>query len=350
MPRLDRPSTSQGEQCFSLGPLASRSSHMARTFAILGRICSSQSPIHLAGEAGVGKHTLGLAIHAESGRQNLACVSCTGLSGGAELRHMLVGEGSAARPGAGSALFLAKKGTLLLHDIGRLDQDSQAVLVSCLPADVSISRGGRAKVMPVPRVLSTSSQDLEGLVRQGRFRADLYYRLGVVVDVPPLRKRPEDILDLARSFLGQGSPEGKGFTFDAGELLVGYSWPGNVRQLKSVVEAAAAHSPGEITHAALGQFLLRHVSAPAVEIPLGTSLRDAERQVIRATLAAHEGNRQSAADALGISRRTLYQKLCEYRAQAPEADFPRSRRRKGSPRAYVKKNGGPRDVVPLATL
>ena len=107
-----------------------------------------------------------------------------------------------------------------------------------------------------------------------------------------------------------------GFTFEAQELLRGYSWPGNIRQLQTVVEAAAASSPGEqITHAALGHFLSRPGSALTVEIPVGTCLREAEMMVIRATLAAHFGCRQSTADALGIARRTLYEKLVAYKSQ-----------------------------------
>jgi len=334
---------------YSLGPLVSQSEQMGRVFGVLGPTSRSQSPIHLVGESGTGKHTIGLAIHLVSGRPTFACIRCTGISSAGELRQLLIGCGTLSRPEPGSALFQARKGTLLLLDVGGLGPESQAVLLGLVGSDIGMDTRGRLKPAKGPRLLSTSAQDLEALVRQGRFRADLYYRLvGAVVEVPPLRKRPEDIIALARLFLPRGSrdPEASpiDFTIDACDLLMGYSWPGNVRQLRGVVEAAAAHSSAvRITHATLGQFLLRSVPAPAVHVPQGTSLADAERMVIRAALAAHSGNRQGAADSLGISRRTLYQKLCEYKKQEPpsEHDFPRARRRRaGSPRGYFKKPAG----------
>jgi DNA-binding NtrC family response regulator len=337
-----------GDPAYSLGPLVSQSDPMGRVFGVLGPTSRSQAPIHLVGESGTGKQPIGLAVHLVSGRPTFACIRCTGLSNAAELRHLLIGGGTPSRPEPGSALFQARKGTLLLLDIGGLGPESQAVLLGLLGSDIGLCSGGRLKPATGPRLVSTSAQDLEAFVRQGRFRADLYYRLaGAVVEVPPLRKRPEDIMALARLFLTRGNPSPMAspidFTIDAGDLLLGYSWPGNVRQLRGVVEAAAAQaSAGRITHATLGQFLVRSVPAPAVQIPVGTSLADAERMVIRATVAAHSGHRQDAADALGIARRTLYQKLCEHRAQTPEGeDFPRARRRKGS-RGYVKKNGAMR--------
>jgi len=297
---------------------------MAKTFGLLGPTSRTQTPILLVGENGTGKQTLGFAIHLVSGKPTLASIRCTGLSSAAELRQLLLGAGTPNEPAAGSALMLARKGTLLLLDVGGLGPESQSVLLPLLGADMRLGRGGRLTSVRGPRIVSTSAQDLEPLVRQGRFRPDLYYRLaGAIVPVPPLRKRPEDIVDLARLFLAEtgAGTSASDFTPDAQELLLGYPWPGNVRQLRSVVEGAAAHSAGEqITHAALGHFLVRPVSPPAVYIPVGTSLKDAERLVIRATLAAHSGGRQAAADALGIARRTLYQKLREYRELEPGDD------------------------------
>jgi len=335
-----------GDQAYSLGPLVSHSGKMGRVFGVLGPTSRSQSPIHLVGEIGTGKQTIGLAIHLASGRPALACVRCTGLGSAAALRQQLIGGGTPTKPEPGSALYQARKGTLLLLDIGGLGPEAQAVLLGLVGSDIGLSRGGRLKPAPGPRLVSTSAQDLEALVRQGRFRADLYYRLaGAMVEVPPLRKRPEDILALARLFLPTDSPAATAsaieFTADAADLLIGFSWPGNVRQLRAVVDAAAAHaSEGRITHHTLGPFLTRGAPAPAVQIPVGTSLADAERMVIRATLAAHAGNRQAAAGALGINRRTLYDKLSEYKKQEPADDFPRARRRVGICREYLKKATG----------
>ncbi len=309
-----------GDAPYTLGPLVSGAALMGSAFALLGPTSRTQTPVHLCGESGTGKQTLAFAIHLVSGKKPLATVRCTGLGSATELRHLLIGDGTPRAPGAGGALFRARKGTLLLLDIGGLGPESQTLLVALLGADMRF-RGGRLTSVPGPRLVSTSSQDLEALVRQGRFRSDLFYRLaGAVVQVPPLRKRREDIPDLARLFLSNASSGASksptGFTFEGLELLLGYSWPGNVRQLRTVVEAAAAHAAGEqITHASLGHFLARPVPPTEVHIPVGTSLREAEMMVIRATLAAHSGCRQSAADALGIARRTLYQKLSDYKLQ-----------------------------------
>lgn len=318
--RSEDAKTTLGAAPYKLGPLLSGSALMGSAFASLGPTSHTQTPVHLHGESGSGKQTVAFAVHLVSGKKPLALVRCTGLGSAAELRHLLIGDGTPSEPGAGGALSRAKKGTLLLLDVGGLGPESQTLLVALLAADMRL-RGGRLISEPGPRLVSTSSQDLEALVRQGRFRSDLYYRLaGAVVRVPPLRRRPEDIPDLARLFLGTAgraaSTRPTGFTFEAQELLLGYGWPGNVRQLQTVVEAAAAHTAGEqITHAALGHFLARQVSPPMVCIPVGTSLREAEMMVIRATLAANVGCRQPTADALGIARRTLYEKLNHYKLQ-----------------------------------
>lgn len=334
------------EPAYLLGPLVSQSDQMGRVFGVLEPASRSQVPIHLMGESGTGKQTVGLAVHLVSSRPTFACIRCTGL-GAEAMRQLLIGGGSPSRPEPGSALCQATKGTLLLLDIGGLGPEPQAVLLGLVGSDIGLSRGGRLKPTPGPRLVSTSAQDLEALVRQGRFRADLYYRLaGAMVEVPALRKRPEDILALARLFLPRPAATASAieFTADAADLLIGFSWPGNVRQLRAVVDAAAAHaahaSQGHITHHTLGQFLVRGAPAPAVQIPVGTSLADAERMVIRATLAAHAGNRQATAAALGINRRTLYDKLAQYKKQEPADDFPRARRRVGICRGYLKKATG----------
>ena len=329
------------EGVYSLGPLVSQSDNMGRVFGVLEPTSRGQAPIHLVGESGTGKQTIGLAVHLVSGKPSWACVRCTGLTCAAALRQLLIGGGTPTRPEAGSALYQVRKGTLLLLDIGGLGPEPQAVLLGLLGSDIGLSRAGRLRPEPAPRLVSTSAQDLEALVRQGRFRADLYYRLaGAVVEVPPLRKRREDILALARLFLPKGGHEASpiDFTLDAADLLLGYSWPGNVRQLQGVVEAAAAHaSAGRITHHAIGQFLVRSAPAPAVQIQVGTTLAEAERMLIRATLAAHAGNRQDTAGALGINRRTLYSLLATYKKQAPAEDVPRAGRRAGNCRGYFKK-------------
>lgn len=288
------------EPPYALGRLRSFCRAVGKILSLLDALATSDTPILLTGETGTGKQTLAWTVHALSRAKSASGLRCTGLAPD-EFRARLEAA-------------LTKPGTLLLLDIGALAPASQADLMAALGAPATFTRG-RLVATPAPRVLSTSSHDVAALVRQRRFRADLYFRLaGAVVEIPPLRRRPEDIVFLAGSFLR--SLEGtKRLTFDALELLRGYSWPGNIRQLEEALKASARFAPGEeITHSALGHFLLPNPLADDIVVPLGSPLREAERLVIRATLAAHGGNRHTTAVALGISRRTLYEKLQNYRA------------------------------------
>jgi DNA-binding NtrC family response regulator len=185
--------------------------------------------------------------------------------------------------------------------------------------------GGSREVAVDVRVLAATNSDLEQLVRQGRLRDDLYFRLKVItIPVPPLRERQADIPDLARLFLEQirrdnGLPPMR-LTANAIRTLCGYSWPGNVRELKNVLESTAITHPGDRLRAADLPASVRGPAPPRTRTePAGApvTLEEMERELIRRTLAAHDGNRTHAARALRIGVRTLQRKIRAYDIRVP---------------------------------
>jgi DNA-binding NtrC family response regulator len=168
------------------------------------------------------------------------------------------------------------------------------------------------------RVITATNRDLAQEVKEGRFREDLFWRLNVVkIVLPPLRERPEDIPLLVEHFIEFFNQEhGKNAVVSprAMTLLTNYSWPGNVRQLRTTIESLVILTTGrEIAPRNLPDEIHREASpSQTVKLRVGTSLRDAEKELIRATLAAHNGNKALAARVLGLGRKTLYRKLEEY--------------------------------------
>ena len=289
---------------------------MKRIFGLLEDLARSDAPVLFWGESGTGKTELALALHDASKLRRRAMLRCTGLSA-LELKEALVGNGSPLKPEG--AIRESRDGSLILLDIAALTAAHQDLVLACVGGRAIIGRQIRS--IAGSRVISTCRQDLDRLVRFGHFREDLYYRLAtVVVHVPTLRERREDILALADFFLdGEAANQSKRSTAvltpDAREFLLGYPWPGNVRQLHAVLSLAASRARGQaITHHALAEFMKPVEAAPGIQIPVGVSLAHAERVVIRETLASNGGDRQTTADVLSISRRTLYEKLSQYRA------------------------------------
>lgn len=330
---------------FTFGSLRSNSPRMGRIFGLLEDLARSDASVLFWGESGTGKTELALALHEASKLRRRAMLRCTGLSA-SELKEALVGNGSPLRPQG--AIRESRDGSLILLDIAALTAADQDLALACVGGRAIIGRQIRS--IAGSRVISTCRQDLDRLVRFGHFREDLYYRLATVtVHVPTLRERREDILVLADLFLDvEAAKKSKGpaavLTPDAREFMLGYPWPGNVRQLNAVLSLAASRARGQaITHHALAELMKPVESAPDIRIPLGVSLAHAERVVIRETLASNGGNRQTTADVLNISRRTLYEKLRHYRSDGFAADeFKEQRGRR------PKKNGEPPEGPPAS--
>jgi DNA-binding NtrC family response regulator len=214
-----------------------------------------------------------------------------------------------ARPG----LFeLAGHGTLFLDEIGELEPRMQVKLLRVLDGVAYYRVGGRRKIEIDTRVVAATNQDLEEQVRSGRFRSDLYHRLNQCrVRIPPLRERRDDIVPLAEHFLGQHTDQ-VSFTAEALQVLRGYAWPGNARELRNAVTEAVVHCRGgRITPEDLA--FLSSGRLPEFRNEGELRLNDLERQAILDALRRTGGHYQQAADLLGISRRTLSRKLKQYK-------------------------------------
>jgi two-component system response regulator HupR/HoxA len=219
----------------------------------------------------------------------------------------------------------AHEGTLFLDEVGDLSPDLQKKFLRVLE-EGEVRRLGAKRAAPVDfRLVSATNRDLAELLRTGVFREDLYYRIaGVVIELPPLRERREDIPALVDHFLQEFAPPGRTLTVEpsALELLVAYEWPGNVRELRNEVQRLAAlESAGGIAPEHLSP-RLREYRPPDVRTPLNAGLRamveDLERRVIRASLLRHGWNKSRAAQELHLSRLGLRKKLERYGMDAEQ--------------------------------
>ena len=301
------------------------------------RIAQTQASVLIAGESGSGKEVVARSIHHYSPRNTKPWVD---INCGALPEHLIESELFGYEKGAFSGadspkqgLFeLADKGTLFLDEIGELDAKMQVKLLRVLDRVPYYRLGGNKKISVDVRVLAASNQDLPKLIREGRFRADLYHRLSQVkIQVPPLRDRPEDALALARFFLGQQGPS-LFLTADAEARILEYHWPGNVRELRNAIVGAAVMLTGnQLTAADLvieyttGADLeekqeprtqLSNLAAAVTEPLIATrdnvNLEALERQAILRALNQTGQHQERAAHLLGISSRTLSRKLKSY--------------------------------------
>jgi len=291
-------------------------------------VAQSKATVLIQGESGTGKELLANAIHQDSARNSrpFIALNCAAIPENL-LESELFGYERGAFTGAMSnragKFELANGGTILLDEISEMDIRLQAKLLRVIQEGEVDRIGGKNPIPVNVRVIATTNKNLSDCVREGSFRQDLYYRLNVVnLTIPPLRERMGDVSLLAKSFVLKFSEaNGKqieGFSDDATRLMDSYNWPGNVRELENVVERAVITARGvEIVSSDLqmerkNQALLQEVSERSQWEP-GETLDDIERNVIIKALQYHNGNRTHTARALGISIRTLRNKLADYR-------------------------------------
>ncbi|MFO0576101.1 MAG: sigma 54-interacting transcriptional regulator [Polyangia bacterium] len=297
-----RPQTKKSE----IG-LVCESRAMRRFVTELENVAPSDMPVLIWGEPGVGKERAARALHRCSGRgaEPFEVIRCSGLDGAA-LQAVLA-----------DALPRARSGSVLLDGVEELDAAAQNELLRVLQSPLAIETSGLSsrRLRHAPRWISNAAEDLDPLVRRGRLRRDLYHRLAAVrLHLPPLRTRGTDLPALATDLIAEQVNEGAAASVTIDEealtLLRGYPWPGNVREFATVLTQAAWRAREGVLRAAdLGDLLAPTALNAAVQIPLGTSLAIAEQILLRATLAGFGGNKKRTADALGITRRTLYLKL-----------------------------------------
>lgn len=290
----------------------------------VGRVAPSQATVLITGETGTGKELIARAIHSYSDRSSyrFVAVNCSALAEGV-LESELFGHVKGAFTGAAGAragLFReADKGTVFLDEIGDISAGMQTRLLRVLQEREITPVGSDSAVRVDVRVIAATHQDLAALVKQGRFREDLFYRLNVVrVELPPLRERQRDILLLINHFLRdlavQHGRDPLAIDPEAEDLLLRYPWPGNVRELQNVLERA-------IVLAAQGVIGPEHLPAdlrtgpPPEPLHGGANeatplpLAEVEKRHVLEVLGHTGGNRERAARILGISRRTLVRML-----------------------------------------
>ncbi len=288
-----------------------------------GRVAASKASVLIEGETGTGKELLARLIHTSGprARRPFVRVNCAALSEGLVESEFFGHEKGAftgaeqARPGR---FELADGGTLLLDEVSETSVKLQAKLLRALEEEEFERVGGTRTLAVDVRVLATTNRNLEEEVARGGFRRDLYYRLGVVtLKVPPLRARREDIPVLAAHFFarfrGEAPARLERLASRTVEILRGHDWPGNVRQLRNAVQRACLLAEGpEVRPEDLPS--LDEPAASADGLPEGT-LDEIERRVILATLRTTGGNKTAAAERLGITARTLLNKLNRYREE-----------------------------------
>jgi transcriptional regulator with PAS, ATPase and Fis domain len=285
---------------------------MRRVLELVERVAPRGVNVLVRGESGTGKELIAKLLHLRSGREGaLIAVNCAalpeslleselfGIEGG-------VATGVQARPGK---FELADHGTLLLDEIGDMQTSLQVRLLRALQEREVVRVGGRRPIPVDVRLVAATHQDLEALVREGRFREDLYYRLkGVELELPPLRERRQDIPHLIRTFVEEfcrreGIPVPQ-LRPEALVLLLAHDYPGNVRELQNLIEAAVSLAEREID----AELIRSLLGTPATQSPEPLDLSAMERRHIGRVLKLTAGNKTEAARILGIDRKTLQRK------------------------------------------
>ena len=323
--RLERSSPPRSSGPLEVEGIIGESPAMRETFALVHRARQSEATVLLSGETGTGKELLGRAIHSGGRRRAgpFVPVNCAAFPDSL-LESELFGYAKGAFTGADHqkrGLFeSADGGTLFLDEIGETSGPLQAKLLRVLQErEVRPVGGTRTRRVDV-RLIAATNRDLRFEVSNGHFREDLFYRLAVFpITVPPLRKRPEDILLLVEHFLRRyGRRERKPgchVSRDAAHLLLSYGWPGNVRELENEIQRALALSEpeGEITPALLSDSINRIIEPVAAAMREGESLQQTleriEAWLLRRALDAHGGHRTRTARRLGDTSEGLYKKM-----------------------------------------
>lgn len=304
----------------SYSPLVGKSPAVQRLMDTIIQIAPSRASVLITGESGTGKELVADAIVNFSDRKNkpFIKVHCAALNENL-LESELFGHVKGAFTGAVAdrkgRFEQADGGTVFLDEIGEINQSTQIKLLRVLQEHEFERVGGEKTIKTDVRIIAATNRNLEEEIKAGRFREDLYYRLNVVrLEVPPLRDRKDDIALLATHFLNLFNEENKknitGFTAPASKALYSYDWPGNIRELRNCIESAVVLARTDVIDLSdLPPAVSRARNTDEIVIPLGTTMDEAERLIINATLAWCKGNKTRTADVLGLGRKTIQRKL-----------------------------------------
>lgn len=330
--RLERQLSSQGV----LGSLVGFSPPMREIFSLIRQVAPTSATVLITGESGTGKELAARALHQLSPRRDgpFVAINCAAMPE-TLIESELFGHEKGAFTGAverrRGCFELAHGGTLLLDEIGEMPLATQAKLLRVLEERRVRRLGGAREIEVDVRVLAASNRRLDEEVRAGRFREDLYFRLHVFeIRMPPLRERLDDLPLLCEAIIAELNQRHQcqvaGVAPETMEWLKQQSWPGNVRQLRNALERAVILAGsgllGRQHFAGLAGSGTQPAPSPAaaaneVRLPIGTTVDEAERALIEATLRYTNNNRTRAAAILGISQKTLFNKLREYGAAQP---------------------------------
>ncbi|MDZ7290034.1 MAG: sigma-54 dependent transcriptional regulator [candidate division KSB1 bacterium] len=306
--------------------LLGQSEAMREIYKLIEAVAKSDASILITGESGTGKELVARAIHQRSNRKQapFIAVNCSALPSEI-LENEFFGHEKGAFTGAlaekPGCFELADHGTLFLDEISEMPYELQAKLLRALEERKFRRLGGRKEIAVDVRVISATNHDARRAVKEKILREDLFYRLAVVeIELPALRERIGDLPLLAHAFLQRYAEKaGKrimGFTREALEILSRHAWPGNVRELRNVIERAVLLCAGrQVTAADLPKFLFEQDDSTEIRIPIGTTVDEAERRIILRTLAAYNNNKTHTAEILGISLKTLHNKLARYASE-----------------------------------
>jgi two-component system response regulator HydG len=300
---------------------------MQELYDLLGRVADSEATLLITGESGSGKEVVARALHRRGRRKQgpFVAVNCAAVPEAlleSELFGHLKGAFTDAKTTRAGLVAQANGGTLFLDEIGDMPLALQPKVLRALEERRLRPVGGEQEVAFDARIITASHRDLETLVEEGKFREDLYYRINVVhVELPPLRARGGDVLQLAQVFLErfavQSAKEVKGISSSAAERLLAYAWPGNVRELRNTMERAVALTRFETIAVEdlpekIRNYRGSHVIVASDDPSELVPLEEVERRYILRVMEAVSGNKTLASQVLGLDRKTLYRKLERY--------------------------------------
>ena len=323
----------QLSQTGSMGQMAGASANMRQIFSLVEQVAPSKAAVLITGESGTGKELVARALHTLSPRANgpFVALNCAAMPESL-IESELFGHEKGAFTGAverrAGCFELAQHGTLLLDEIGDMPLNTQAKLLRVLEDSRVRRLGGRTETVVDVRVVASTNKNLPEAIRANQFREDLFYRLNVFeILLPPLRDRLEDVPVLSRALLEdlnrKHGTQVIDIAPDAMDLLRRHRWPGNVRELRNALERAvilaadgvvlARHLPPSVVPAAVREAVVTETAAEDfLVLPSGTTIDDAERALVKRTLILTKGNKTRAAEVLGISLKTLFNKLKGY--------------------------------------
>jgi DNA-binding NtrC family response regulator len=309
-----------------------QSDEMERVKKMICKVAGSSSTVMIRGDSGVGKERVARAIHKASPRANevFQAVNCAAINENlieSELFGHEKGSFTGAHAQKKGQFEIADQGTLFLDEIGDLNISMQAKILRALQEREIMRVGGTRPIKVDVRVIAATNRDLETMVREGRFREDLYYRLNIIpIVIPPLRNRRDDIPTLVDFFIAKHSVgshrEIRGLTASARNLIMSYSWPGNVRQLESAIERAILLCEGTEIDVEDLPVEIRQEGASAAAFnfklpPEGISFEEVERSLITQAMEQTNWNITRSAKLLGLSFRTLQYRLEKFGIKKP---------------------------------